>query len=185
MANRTDELQELLAPAVADLGLELLGVEWHAAAEHSLLRLYIDVAAGSARADGVDGEEGPRGVTVEDCEAVSREVEAVLDINDPIPGRYQLEVSSPGIDRPLFSAGQFARHVGETVKLQLRLPIEGRRRFQGRIASVDVDEQRIVLDVEEGELILSHDSIEKARIVPDLVALGLAPQPKRGRQNNH
>ncbi|HPF74058.1 MAG: ribosome maturation factor RimP [Rhodanobacteraceae bacterium] len=180
MGNRTDELQELLAPAVADLGLELLGVEWHPAAEHSLLRLYIDVAPGG---DGV--EEGPRGVTVEDCEAVSREVEAVLDINDPIPGRYQLEVSSPGIDRPLFSAEQFARHVGETVKLQLRLPIEGRRRFQGRIHTVDVEEQRIVLDVEEGELILSHDSIEKARIVPDLVALGLAPQPKRGPRNNH
>ena len=184
MANRTDELQELLAPAVADLGLELLGVEWHPAAEHSLLRLYIDVAADSPRAADVE-DEGPRGVTVEDCEAVSREVEAVLDINDPIPGRYQLEVSSPGIDRPLFSAAQFARHLGETVKLQLRLPIEGRRRFQGRIDRVDIDEQRIVLDVEEGELILSHDSIEKARIVPDLVALGLAPQPKRGRSNNH
>lgn len=181
MANRTDQLQELLAPAVADLGLELLGVEWHPAAEHSLLRLYIDVAIGDT--DGVDRER--RAVTVEDCEAASREVEAVLDINDPIPGRYQLEVSSPGIDRPLFNAEQFARHVGEAVKLQLRLPIEGRRRFQGRIRQVDVDEQRIVLDVEEGELIVSHDSIERARIVPDLVALGLAPQPRPGKRNNH
>ena len=84
-----------------------------------------------------------------------------------------------------FSAEQFERHVGETVKLQLRLPIEGRRRFQGRIEHVDINEQRIVLDVDEGELILAHDSIEKARIVPDLVALGLAPQPKPGKRNNN
>ncbi|MCB1560933.1 MAG: ribosome maturation factor RimP [Xanthomonadales bacterium] len=181
MANRTDGLMELLTPAVAELGLELLGVEWHPAAEHSLLRLYIDLPQSAEAAL----TEAPHGVTVDHCEAVSREVEAVLDINDPIPGRYQLEVSSPGIDRPLFSAEQFERHVGETVKLQLRLPIEGRRRFQGRIEHVDINEQRIVLDVDEGELILAHDSIEKARIVPDLVALGLAPQPKPGKRNNN
>lgn len=166
MSTRVDELQNLLAPAIDALGLELLGLEWSPSTESAMLRLYIDAPE--------------RAVTVDDCEAVSREVEGLLDVNDPIPGQYRLEVSSPGIDRPLFSPAQFARHQGEQVKVQLRLPLEGRRRFQGRIDRVDIDEQRIVLEVEEGELILAHDSIEKARIIPDLQALGIAAKPKPG-----
>ena len=150
--------------AVAALGLELLGSEWSAGAAHSLLRLYIDAQS--------------RAVTVEDCEAVSREVEGLLDVHDPIPGQYTLEVSSPGIDRPLFNAAQFARHVGEDAKVTLKLPIDGRRRLQGRIVRVDGED--IALEVDGNERVFAHDAIEKARIVPDLVALGIAPKtPKR------
>lgn len=164
MSQKSQEIDALIAPAVAALGLELLGSEWSAGASHSLLRLYIDAPS--------------RAVTVEDCEAVSREVEGLLDVHDPIPGQYTLEVSSPGIDRPLFTAAQFARHAGENAKVTLKLPMDGRRRLQGRI--VRVEDGDVALEVDGNELVLAHDAIEKARIVPDLVALGIAPKtPKR------
>jgi ribosome maturation factor RimP len=117
-----------------------------------------------------------RPVGIEDCEAVSREVSALLDVEDPIPGEYNLEVSSPGIDRPLFGAAQFARFVGEQAKLSLRIPQEGRRRLQGRIARVEGG--TVVIAEEKAEYAVAEANIEKARLVPDFVALGLAPQPK-------
>ena len=164
MSQKSQEIEALIAPAVAALGLELLGSEWNAGPSQSLLRLYIDAPE--------------RPVTVEDCEAVSREVEALLDVHDPIAGQYTLEVSSPGIDRPLFTPAQFARHVGERAKVTLKLPMDGRRRLQGRIARVEGND--IAVEVDGNELVLAHDAIEKARIVPDLVALGLAPKlPRR------
>jgi ribosome maturation factor RimP len=107
---------------------------------------------------------------------VSREVSALLDVNDPIASEYTLEVSSPGIDRPLFGAAQFARHVGDEAKIALRVPQEGRRRLQGRIARVEGD--RVVIAEEKQEYEVAEANIEKARLVPDFVALGLAPQPK-------
>lgn len=166
MSHRVDEIQQLLAPAVDALGLELLGIDWVAAPGSSLLRLYIDVAG--------------RPVTVEDCEAVSREVEALLDVNDPITGHYTLEVSSPGIDRPLFNAAQFGRHVGETARLVLKLARDGRRKFEGEILGAEGSSIQLRIDGLEQPLVLEQDDIEKARIVPDLVALGLAPAPKPG-----
>lgn len=162
MSSKDDEIRNLLAPAVSALGLELLGLEWVGGRANSLLRLYIDAAE--------------RAVTVDDCEAVSREVEGLLDVHDPIPGHYTLEVSSPGIDRPLFSAEQFGRHKGEDVKLLTKLPRDGRRRYSGRIANVEGE--RITLATDAGEIAFDFDEIEKANIVPDLVALGIAPQPK-------
>lgn len=170
MSDKATEIVELLAPAVASLGLELLGAEFAPSSGRSLLRLYIDAPE--------------RHVTLDDCEAVSREVSAVLDIHDPISGQYTLEVSSPGIDRPLFTPAQFARFAGERAKVLLRLPIDGRRRLQGIIARVDGD--TIVLVADEQEFAVPHDNIDKARLVPDLVALGLAParpepQPGAGR----
>ena len=162
MTGKAIEISELLAPTVVALGLELLGVEFAPAGNSALLRLYIDAPG--------------RLVGIEDCEAVSREVAAVLDVHDPITSQYTLEVSSPGIDRPLFTAGHFARFIGEQARLTLRLPQDGRRRFQARIVRVDGDD--IVLAHEAGEMTIPHDNIEKARLVPDLVALGLAAQPK-------
>ena len=106
----------------------------------------------------------------------SREISAVLDLEDPITSQYTLEVSSPGIDRPLFTPAQFARFTGEQAKLNLRLPVDGRRRFQARIARVEGD--TIVLSFDGREMAVAHENIEKARLVPDLVALGLAAQPK-------
>lgn len=172
VSNRTEQLAELLAPTVAALQLELLGVEFAPSSGRSLLRLYIDVGA----------DAGPgRAVTLDDCEAVSREVSAVLDVEDPVAGQYTLEVSSPGIDRPLFTPAQFARHIGETAKLTLRLPQDGRRRVQGRIAAIEAAVISVVVDegaTGEATLAVAHDNIEKARLVPDLAALGLAPEPK-------
>lgn len=162
MTGKATEICELLAPTVAALGLELLGAEFAPTGTSALLRLYIDAPG--------------RHVGIEDCEAVSREISAVLDVEDPITSAYTLEVSSPGIDRPLFTAAQFARFAGEQAKVSLRLPVDGRRRFQARIVRVEGD--TVVLGVDERELAVAHENIEKARLVPDLVALGLAPQPK-------
>ena len=164
MSIRQTELVDLLAPTVASMRLELLGVEFVQSGASALLRLYIDAPG--------------RTVTIEDCEAVSREVSGVLDVEDPIASRYELEVSSPGIDRPLFTAGHFARHVGEQVKLTLQIPRDGRRRLQGTIAHVDG--QSIALRVGEEDVVLQHTDIEKARLVPDWAALGFAPAPKQG-----
>jgi ribosome maturation factor RimP len=162
MTGRAEEIRDLLAPTVEALGFELLGVEYAPSTGNSLLRLYIEVP--------------DRPVGIEDCEAVSREVSALLDVEDPIPGEYNLEVSSPGIDRPLFGAAQFARFVGEQAKLCLRIPQEGRRRLQGRIARVEGG--TVVIAEEKAEYAVAEANIEKARLVPDFVALGLAPQPK-------
>jgi ribosome maturation factor RimP len=162
MTGKATEISELLAPTVAALGLELLGVEFAPTGNSAMLRLYIDAPG--------------RHVAIEDCEAVSREVSAVLDIEDPIASEYTLEVSSPGIDRPLFTAAQFARFTGEQAKLTLRIAQDGRRRFVARIIGVEGDV--VLLAHEAGDMRVEHDNIEKARLVPDLVALGLAAQPK-------
>jgi ribosome maturation factor RimP len=175
MSNRQAEITALLAPTVASLQLELLGVEFVPSGAHALLRLYIDVVPDSSRPD------AQRQVSIEDCEAVSREVSAMLDVNDPISSAYTLEVSSPGIDRPLFTSVQFARHAGETAKIALQLPIDGRRRLQGRIERADGE--NIVLTVDGKEFAIAHDNIEKARLVPDYVALGIASQPKPSSKN--
>ena len=164
MTDKASEIAALLAPTVASLGLELLGAEYLPAPGSATLRLYIDVP--------VDAEEG-RLVGIEDCEAVSREVSAQLDVEDPITGNYTLEVSSPGIDRPLFTAAQFERFAGETAKVTLQLPQEGRRRLQGRILRVEGG--NVVLELDGAEFKVASDNIDKAKLVPDWVALGLAP----------
>lgn len=157
-------LNELLAPTIADLGLELVGVEFSPNAGGSLLRVYID--------------EPERGVTIEDCERASREISALLDVNDPVAGRYTLEVSSPGLERPLFTLEHFARFVGESAKINVNLPLDGRRRFQGRIVAVEGD--RIVIDQDGTPVAIAHANVAKARLVPDYAALGLAPPRREG-----
>jgi len=176
MTDNANEIAMLLTPTVQSLGLELLGVEYLAAPGSALLRLYIDVPTDA----GVE-----RMVGIEDCEAVSREVSAQMDVADPISSHYTLEVSSPGVERLLFTLAQFARFIGETAKATLKLPQDGRRRLQGAI--VRVDDGGIVFRVdgnggEPVELVVAIDNIEKARLVPDWVALGLAPAiDKSGR----
>ena len=171
MTDKADEIAALLAPAVTSLGLELLGIEYLPAPGGATVRLYIDVP---------EAESAERNVGIEDCEAVSREVSAQLDVEDPISGNYTLEVSSPGLDRPLFGAAQFARFVGQSAKVTLKLPQDGRRRLQGRIARVDGS--TIVFAVDNVELEIDAANIDKAKLVPDWVALGLAPAvDKSGR----
>ena len=173
MTDKATEIAALLAPTVQALGLELLGVEFLTAPGGALLRLYIDVP------ETADGSEA-RLVGIDDCEAVSREVSAQLDVADPITVHYTLEVSSPGIERPLFTPAQFARFTGETAKVTLKLPQDGRRRLQGAIAAVDGN--TITFDVDGSAFAVGADNIEKARLVPDWAALGLAPAvDKSGR----
>ncbi len=162
MTDKAQDIVALLAPTVGSLGLELLGAEYLPSPGGALLRLYIDVPAGEERQVGI-----------EDCEAVSREVSAQLDVEDPISGHYTLEVSSPRIDRPLFTPAQFQRYAGEQAKVGLKLPQDGRRRLQGRILRAEGD--AIVFDVDGAEFAVSAGNIDKARLVPDWVALGLAP----------
>ena len=171
MTDKANEIAALLTPTVQSLGLELLGVEYLPTPGGAMLRLYIDIP--------VDGSDA-RMVGIEDCESVSREVSAQMDVADPISTHYTLEVSSPGIERPLFTPAQFARFIGETAKVTLKLPQDARRRLQGAI--VRVDEDGIVFDIDGNEFVVAKDNIEKARLVPDWVALGLAPAiDKSGR----
>ncbi len=162
---KDDELIQLINPVVADLGLECLGIEYAPSRGNSLLRIYIDHLE--------------RPITIEDCEAVSRELSAQLDVNDPISGRYTLEVSSPGIDRPLFTPAHFARFIGEKAKIALNLPTDGRRRLLGTIRAVDDD--RITIEQDGIDIVVAHDNVQKARIVPDYAALGLAPEKPTGK----
>ena len=169
--DKAGEIAALLAPTVESLGLELLGIEYLPAPGGATVRLYIDVPAADAAS---------RSVGIEDCETVSREVSAQLDVADPISGNYTLEVSSPGLDRPLFGAAQFARFVGETAKVTLKLPQDGRRRLQGEV--LRVDGSTIAFAVDNAEVEIDAANIDKAKLVPDWIALGLAPaQDKSGR----
>ena len=171
MTDKATEITALLAPTVQSLGLELLGAEYLPSPGGAVLRLYIDIPAGEAP----DGEA--RMVGIEDCEAVSREVSAQMDVADPISGNYTLEVSSPGVDRPLFTPAQFERFVGEDAKVALKLPQDGRRRLQGRIVAVEGGNIRFEVDGQP--FTVAFDNIDKARLVPDWAALGLAPAKDR------
>ena len=174
MTDKAAEISRMLAPTVASLGVELLGIEYLPAPGGALVRLYIDVPADEvASAQAGDGDELPRAVSIEDCEAVSREISAQLDVEDPISGNYTLEVSSPGLDRPLFTLSHFSRFLGETAKVTLRLPQDGRRRLSGVITRVGDEGVSFLLD--GAEFTVAADNIDKARLVPDWAALGLAP----------
>ena len=164
----TQALAQRFTEVLADLQLECLGVEFNPSHGQSTLRVYLDV---------LDRSEG-REVNVDDCESASRELSAMLDVEDPIPGHYVLEVSSPGIDRPLFTAEQFSRVLGQEVKVVLKAPMDGRRRLRGKLLAVDGE--RISLEAEGKTFEFDHSAVETARVVPDWVALGYVPQPKRG-----
>lgn len=172
MSDKATEIANLLAPTVEAMELELLGVEYLTAPGGATLRLYIDVPRALADSRGE--------VDIDDCERVSREVSAQLDVEDPISVNYTLEVSSPGLDRPLFTLEQFARHQGESAKVVLKLASNGRRRLQGPIVAVDAERGEITFDVDNAPFVVSFDNIDKARIMPDWAALGLAPSKPKG-----
>ncbi len=148
-----DRLTELVASAVEPLGYELLGVEYLAQGRHSVLRIYID---------------SPDGINLDDCERASRQVSAVLDVDDPIKGQYTLEMSSPGLDRPLFTAEHFTQFIGHEVKLRLHSPLEGQRRFKALIKGVEDDVIHLTSSETDEEWQISLDNIEKANLLPKL-----------------
>lgn len=147
--NRT-QLWDLLEPVVTGMGYELVEIEYDPGSRHGLLRLYID------------HEDG---IVLDDCTDVSHQVSAFLDVEDPIHGRYSLEVSSPGMDRPLRGIKDYERFTGEIVKIKTGMAIDGRRNFKGRLCGVEGDEINIECDGQQFYLPLA--SIEKARLVPE------------------
>lgn len=151
MASVHDKLQARLEPLVESMGYELVLLEFSPHKGSAMVRLFIDATGG---------------ITLGDCEKVSREVEGVLDVEDPIPQNYRLEVSSPGLDRPLVKAAHYERFAGQVAKVQLMAPKAGRRKFQGVLKGLK--DGRVVLDTADaGTVELELDQIERARLVPD------------------
>jgi ribosome maturation factor RimP len=142
-----DEIEALIQPTILAMGYVLWGLEYLAQGRHSLLRVYID-------------KEG--GIGIEDCERVSRQVSALLDVEDPISGNYSLEVSSPGIPRPLFNEGQYQQHVGQEVQIKLYKPIAGQRKWTGSIVSAEAG--RLVLELEGTMQEFQFSNIVKANL---------------------
>jgi len=145
-----EKLVQLLEPVVETLGYELVLLEYSPNSQNSLLRLYIDA---------------PGGIGLGDCEKVSREVAALMDVEDPINVAYSLEVSSPGLDRPLAKPAHFERFMNEQARIQLVAPKNGRRRFVGWIRAAG--EQSVTLETEQGAVEIEYSEMERARLVPD------------------
>ncbi|KIO37639.1 MULTISPECIES: ribosome maturation factor RimP [Shewanella] len=148
MATLESKLEQMLIAPVEALGHSLWGLEYVQAGKHSVLRVYID---------------NENGIFIDDCADVSRQISAVLDVEDPISTEYTLEVSSPGVDRPLFTAEQYARYLGETVKVQLTMPVAGSRNLKGTVAGVEG--QMLTLTVDGNELIIALDNIRKGNLI--------------------
>ena len=146
-----EKLQQLLEPVVESLGYELLALEVRNANKGLLLRLYIDIE---------------KGVTVDDCEIVSRQVSAVLDVEDPVQDNFTLEVSSPGLDRPLVKPEHFSRVLGEQVSIRTRDYILGRRNFKGALETVE--EQGVCIGVDGESYMIAFTNIESARLKPEV-----------------
>ncbi|UZE97996.1 ribosome maturation factor RimP [Alkalimarinus alittae] len=142
-------LDEMIRPVVEGLGFEFWGMEFVSQGKHSVLRVFID---------------SENGITLENCEVVSRQVSGVMDVEDPIAGEYALEVSSPGMDRPLYTLNQYERYAGHKVSLKLRMPFDGRRKFEGVLKGIEGSD--VVIVVEDNEYLFPVDSIDKANVVP-------------------
>lgn len=139
----------MLRPSVEQVGKELLGIEFISAGQNSILRLFID---------------HENGIDVDDCAEVSRQVSAILDVEDPISSEYSLEVSSPGLDRPLFDLAHFEAVIGETVDVKLSIPLNGRRKFKGVLDAIENDTLVVIVDGQDYEL--AYTNIDKANLVP-------------------
>ncbi len=145
----SEELKDLLEPSVEALGYELIELELRTGGRNGLMRLFIDA---------------PEGIGLDDCESVSRQVSTVLDVEDPIPGNYTLEVSSPGLDRALTKPAHFQRFTGEDVRIKLRAPVDGRRNFRGALRAADEDSIEVEVDGQSHTLAIA--AIASARLVP-------------------
>ena len=160
----TERLNKMLQPLVEELGYEFVGLEHSSNPKNAVLRIYID---------------SENGIDLDDCSSVSREVAALLDVEDPISGHYTLEVSSPGLDRPLFTPSQFEQFAGELVKVTLFAPEDGRRKFRGRITGVQGEEIQLIVD--DVEITLSFGNIAKAKLVPDYDGLLASRKQETGQ----
>ncbi len=147
----SEELIRLLEPHIERLGYEVTDLELKLGGRDGVLRVFIDK---------------PGGVGLDDCESVSHQISALLDVEDPIPGHYVLEVSSPGLDRRLTKVEHFRRYTGEDVRIKLRFPVEGRRNFRGALKAVDEESIEVEVDGQSHRLPIA--TIASARLVPSL-----------------
>lgn len=150
MSGTRDQLAALLEPAVEALGYELVDLELNPGGGRLVLRLFID---------------RDEGIRVEDCEAVSRQVSAVLDVEDPIRRDYDLEVSSPGLDRKLVKPAHFDRFAGHAVQGRLRRMLDGRRRFTGTLMTRQ--DATVTIRVDGRDLVIPIEDLEVVRLVPE------------------
>ena len=148
-----ERLTKMLEPVVESLGYELVLLEYFPQHGGASVRLFIDSLGG---------------ITLKDCERVSREVSGVLDVEDPIPQGYRLEVSSPGVDRPLVKPEHFERFAGQEVAIRLTVPRDGRRRFSGRLLGLAGKE--VAVETEQGKISFALHEIERAQLVPNFAS---------------
>ena len=153
MANAEITLQDRLGTLITSMGYEFVGCELLRQGRGSVLRIFID---------------SEQGITLTDCSKVSRQVSAMLDVDDPIQGEYSLEISSPGLDRPLFGIVQYKKFIGHRIKVRLYNPHNNQRNFVGILQQIDdVDDIHLLIDDDE-EVVLPFSGIEKARVIPNL-----------------
>jgi ribosome maturation factor RimP len=147
----SDQLSELIQPVVEAMGCELWGIEQLSMGRHSTIKIYIDAE---------------KGIDIEDCAKISRQVSSLLDVEDPVNGEYTLEVSSPGLDRRLFKIDHYAAFIGSEVRIRLKRPYEGRRKYSGQLRGIEGDE--IILGYQDEEIMFPFEEIERANVVPSL-----------------
>ncbi len=150
MSNVETTLRERLASLVSAMGYEFVGVEQRRQGRGSLLRIYID---------------HEKGITLDDCSKVSYQVSAMLDVEDPIQGHYNLEISSPGLDRPLFEIAHYRKYIGNRIKVRMYNPVQDQRNFVGILQRVDETDIHLLINAEE--VTLSFSGIEKAKVIAD------------------
>lgn len=169
LSSKTQALLELIAPAVQVCDVDLWGIEFIPQGKRSLLRIYIDKEV-DTNAEPIINEDGEvelgRGIGVEDCVRVTRQVGAILDVHDPISGEYALEVSSPGWDRQFFHLEQMQDYIGQKVALRLIHAVENRRKFQAILRAVDVEAEMIQVEVEKQQILeIDANNIDKANLI--------------------
>jgi ribosome maturation factor RimP len=153
--NKTlEQLELLIVPIVKAMGYELWGLELHPSGRHTLLRIYIDVLGGDTRT----------GVSIDDCAKVSNQVSAILDVEDPIASSYNLEVSSPGLERPLFKLEQYKKYIGEKIELRLQQQLEGQKKIIGILQAIT--DSTIELQVNAKVITIPFAIIDKAHVIP-------------------
>jgi ribosome maturation factor RimP len=151
MMKKNSAIETKILPTVEALGYDLWACLYLTQGQQSVLRIYID---------------SEKGITLSDCERVSRQISALLDVEDPLLGGYNLEVSSPGLDRPLMKEKHFQRYVGHNIRVSTHIPIDNQRKFKGLLQSVEV--AGIVLNQEGKELVLMWDNILRANVLPEM-----------------
>lgn len=148
MATREETIRKIVEPIVTALGIQLWGIEYMGQGRHTLLRIYLDKVGG---------------INIEDCAEASRHISSILDVEDPISSEYTLEVSSPGLDRVLFTLEQMKQYTGSMIKLRLTENFEGRRNYSGTLKEVVNDE--LVVQVDDKQFVFPYELVEKANVV--------------------